>query len=253
MGEVSSIPADWKRTIDHVDFDSRSAGECGGISRTLMLRHFAEKQTGREQHSVLLHEAVQHIPTMFEKILEETLDEVVRVTKPLRERLKLQVSTGRVFPDLDTNSVLPAYQLYTRLTGNPQIRVSAIPEHLVQEYRENFNSSVLREIACNQVYSGDAFINAVYLYWIRKAKEGWPKLRPGDLAEVKEIEALVRKTTPTKVSDTDPIRLADGRSIQAHEFLFLNPKRALAEARNDGICDLNLYFSVALSHPISAF
>jgi hypothetical protein len=130
------------------------------------------------------------------------------------------------------------------LTGNPQIRVSAIPEHLVQEYRENFNSTVLREMACNQVHSGDAFINAVYLYWIRIAKDGWPKLRPGDLVEVKEIEALVRKTTPTKVSDTDPIRLADGRSIQAHEFLFLNPKRALAEARNDGICDVNLYFSV---------
>ena len=244
IGEVSSIPADWKRTIDHVDFDSRPAEECGGISRTLMLRHFAEKQTGREQHSVLLHEAVQHIPTMFEKILEETLDEVLRVTKPLRERLKRQALTGRVFPDLDASSVLPAYELYTRLTGNPQIRVSAIPERLVEEYRSSLSSSVLSEINGNQVHSGDAFINAVYLYWIRKAKEGWPKLKPGDLAEVKEIEALVRETMPTKVSDTDPIKLADGRSIQAHEFLFLSPKRALAETRNDGICDLNLYFSV---------
>ncbi len=244
IGEVSSIPADWKRSTEHFDMEGRLAGELGGISRTLMLRHFAEKQTGRQQNSVLLHEAVQHIPSMFEQILEETLDDVLRVTKPLRDRLKLQASTGRVFPDLDAKSVLPAYELYTRLTGNPQIRVSAIPEHLVQDYRENLNSSVLREIACNQVHSEDAFINAVYLYWIRKAKEGWPKLKPGELAEVDKIEALVRETMPTKVSDTDPIRLADGRSIQAHEFLFLNPKRALAETRNDGICDVNLYFSV---------
>ncbi len=43
-GECTMLPADWKRYREYVDATGRPAGQVGGVSRSLMLRHFAEKQ-----------------------------------------------------------------------------------------------------------------------------------------------------------------------------------------------------------------
>jgi hypothetical protein len=43
-GEACLIPADWKRVHNYYDTSGRAAGELGGYSSALMLRHFAEKQ-----------------------------------------------------------------------------------------------------------------------------------------------------------------------------------------------------------------
>jgi hypothetical protein len=44
VGEVVRLPADWKRTRDYYDPKGQPAGELGGYSSSLLLRHFAEKQ-----------------------------------------------------------------------------------------------------------------------------------------------------------------------------------------------------------------
>lgn len=40
VGEVALLPVDWKRERIDVDSKGRLAGESGGISTSLMLRHF---------------------------------------------------------------------------------------------------------------------------------------------------------------------------------------------------------------------
>jgi hypothetical protein len=119
VGEVALLPADWKRERTYLDSNGRPAGESGGISTSLMLRHFAEKQQTEESDSRVLREEVQPVPEMFRAILTETLDHVARITAPLRETLKLQCETGRLLPWYSPSSIVPLHELYPRLTGTP--------------------------------------------------------------------------------------------------------------------------------------
>jgi len=67
---------------------------------------------------------------------------------------------------------------------------------------------------------------------------------------VGELEEHIRLATPTKVSDLTPLPLASG-AVQPWELLFLQPKRSLAEERNDGLCDITRY--IAINRPARAF
>ena len=119
VGEALLLPADWQRYRDYYDAKGRPAGALGGYSRSLLLRHFAEKQQTPQSDSTVLFETTQPIPEMFEEILTETLDEVARLTAPLRETLRLQVQTGRLLPWYQPHDLVPVTELYPRLTGNP--------------------------------------------------------------------------------------------------------------------------------------
>ncbi|RUW64554.1 hypothetical protein EOA31_35605, partial [Mesorhizobium sp. M4B.F.Ca.ET.049.02.1.2] len=49
VGESVLLPLDWKRWREYLDADGRPAGDRGGFSRSLMIRHFAEKQQEDER------------------------------------------------------------------------------------------------------------------------------------------------------------------------------------------------------------
>jgi hypothetical protein len=247
VGEVCTIPADWKRVHEWVALDGRPAGDLGGFSRSLRLRHFAEKMRGRDENSVVLYEAFQDVPELFECEIEETLDGVKAMTAPLRQRLRLQAETGRVLPEFAEDKIIPLTDLYVRLTGNPKTRVEPIPDDLMVEYRRDFDASILVRIADHQNSSRSALSQSYYNYWQKLADAGWPKLS-GKLS-VGDIEVLVVKHLPSKLSDTSPFPLGDGQMLRADELLFLCPKRALIETRNGGICDVSRYFSVGRVTP----
>lgn len=247
IGEVCSVPADWKRLRDWVALDGRPAGELGGVSRSLRLRHFAEKQRGRDENSVVLYEAFQDIPAMFEREIEETLDRVVAMTAPLRQRLRLQADTYRILPEFAPDERVTLVDLYVRLSGNPQVRAEPIPEELLTEYRMGFDAAVLAKIAEHQRQCGAQWAKSLRTYWNRFPLSGWRNHH--DSLRVGDVEAAVREHMPTKMSDTAPFLLGDGHTLRADELLFLCPKRALIETRNDGICDVARYFSVGRVTP----
>lgn len=118
-GEASLLPVDWKRVREYYDPSGRPAGELGGYSSALMLRHFAEKQQSTNSDSVALFETTQYVPSMFEAILSETLTEVARVTQPLRETLRRQVEENRILPWFERDQLVSVIELYPYLTGNP--------------------------------------------------------------------------------------------------------------------------------------
>ena len=72
IGEVARLPVDWKRTRDYYDAKGQPAGELGGYSQALLLRHFAEKQQSENSDSIALFENTQYVPKIFEGILTET-------------------------------------------------------------------------------------------------------------------------------------------------------------------------------------
>jgi hypothetical protein len=249
IGEVCSIPADWRRTKEYLDLDGRSAGEAGGISTSLMVRHFAEKLRGREENSLVLYEAFQHIPSIFEQIIEETLDGVLRMTAPLRDRLREQAVAGRLFPEFPLNSTISRSELYVRWTGNPQISTTPIPDAMIEAYRESFDPQVLEAIRDQQGVEGRARSRAkpYHNFWRRLAEAGWPDLP--DHIPVALAEEMVRKQTPTKISDTTPFLLGNDKFLRADELMFLMPKRALSETRNGGICDISRYVAIGRVTP----
>jgi hypothetical protein len=271
VGEAALLPADWKRERTYVDTKGRPAGEAGGISTALMLRHFAEKQQTEESDSRLLRENTQPVPDMFRQLLTETLDRVAHITQPLRDTLKLQCETGRILPWYQENDIVPFTELYPRITGNP-FWLIVDDDSFLERYRQTFAPDVLHELHQHQlqVYAGSAgkLNMALYMFGnrlLQQMRQGETTLRFRNSAgailavdqrmswantylRIGDLETHIRASTPTKVSDMAPLPAESG-AIQSWEFLFLQPKRSLAEERNDGLCDITRYMSVNRPDP----
>lgn len=265
-GEIALLPADWKRERTYLDAKGRPAGESGGISSSLMIRHFAEKQQDEEADSRVLCEATQPVPEMFRELLTETLDRVAKISEPLRATLKLQCETGRLLPWYPIDSVVRFVDIYTHLTGNPFWQKIERAQ-FTERYRESFDPAIFAELYAyqNAGCGGAATLDsAAYVFGHRlktailngKTKLSFrysdgsvldccPEKMPWQITylHVGELEEHVRRFTPTKVSDLTPLPLATG-SLQPWELLFVQPKRSLAEERNDGLCDVTRYISI---------
>ncbi|RDI57233.1 hypothetical protein [Microvirga subterranea] len=263
ISESCTLPADWRRVKKFVTSDGRPAGEIGGISEALILRHFAAKQRGRNEDSQVLFEAEQPVPQIFEPIIEEAFDGILRRTEPLRRRLKQQTETGRLFPEFDLADLVPVGEFYPRLSGDLRLLDDQLPEDLVAEYKRTFAPEILdrlwetqlrpahrlRKYAVNYFHQfgfravGDHGI----LFPARKADgSAWngPVRWIDAYVRVGELEKAVREAMPRKLPDVDPHQLTGGRRLYPYEMLLLAPKAALAEERNGNILDVNRYFAI---------
>lgn len=261
-GECTVLPADWKRYREYFDVHDQPAGQAGGVSRSLMLRHFAEKQRVQGKDGIALFETVQHVPAVFEGVLESTLDQVVAATEPLRKTLRRQLETGRILTQFEKGELVRAAEIYTYLTGNPFI--VRLPEEdrrkYVEEYQREFSPTVFDDLRADQmkaVRDGKLLEVAVYQYFRRlkgvplrnvygdvldgdfEGKRNWSKI----YLRVDEIETYLKNGVATKKSDSAPIRLSNGE-LSAWELLFLMPKRALGDTKETGLCDITRYCAV---------
>ncbi|WSH68191.1 hypothetical protein U8Q05_30340 (plasmid) [Rhizobium ruizarguesonis] len=254
IGETALLPLDWKRWLEYFDADGRPAGEHGGYSRSLMIRHFAEKQQDDERNDgVSLYENTQHVPPMFEQVLVETLDHVERITAPLRERLRQQTATGRIFPEYADDTLVPASEMYVRMTGNAVFTDVDLPEELVRGYREGYDATFLAEIQDLQKGRAQRGLSA---FWTKPAQKQIPVRNalgvPFDgsidwrtaFVRVGDVERHIRESRATKLSDTSPTRTTDGTLLYPHEMMFLVPVRNLIEGRNNGVLDITLYSAI---------
>ena len=138
IGEAALLPFDWKRERNYFDAKGKPAGLSGGISTSVMIRHFAEKQQSDESDSNILVEGAQPIPELFLDIINRTLDRATSLTAPLRKTHKLQCETGRLLPRYNADELIPIPDVYIHLTGNP-IWTSQSNESLKQ-YRKTLIS-----------------------------------------------------------------------------------------------------------------
>jgi len=251
-GECAMLPADWKRYREYVDTIGRPADQLGGVSRSLMLRHFAEKQRVIYEDSTALFESVQFVPMIFEEILATTLDGVVAATEPLRRTLRRQIETGRILPQFESGDLVPAAELYTYLTGNPF--VADLPQDVRRQYigtyQRDYNPEVFDALRMEQlqaIRAGKCLTIAAYKFFQRftgppfrdangyvwEGKKDFVRL----YLRIDEVEEFLKRGLPTKQSDATPIKLANGELV-AWELMFLMPKRALAEGLGAGLCDV---------------
>lgn len=276
LGENATVPVDWERWREYVDTDGRLAGEKGGISRSLMIRHFAEKQaadegikktgSGNREPTIMLYETAQHVPPMFEEIVLESLATAHRVTQPMRDRLRRQTETGRLFPEFNPYDIVPGWDLRSRCTGAIHFAESPIPENLITAYREAFNLDALEQIRLQQIESlhRDGVNKRVGGYWsrLRKISGLRPRRSTGDpypdsksvkandlFFKVGEVEDLMERIAPTKMPDRAPFSLQNGTQLYPHELLFLLPINDRIESMDRGVLDIARYFAIGRADP----
>jgi hypothetical protein len=262
IGEVSLLPADWKRTLEYRDRDGVPAGERGGFSSALLLRHFAEKQGSSRREVGSLYETTQFVPAMFEDILTETLDQVSKWTEPLRMTLKAQCETGRFFPMYNLDALIPLEDFYLHTTG--MVLLKDIDENdykpFLNRYRENLNILVLDELVAHQRASTAKTRMAFFQFAIRLRKKGMILRSANGLptnvsgpqekfVRIDDAEQYVRTHTRTKLSDTTPFKLDGGKPVQPWELLFLIPKRAVGEGRDQLPCHVGKNLGIGISTP----
>ena len=260
IGEISLLPLDWKRTLDYRDRDGTPAGDSGGFSRAVLLRHFAEKQGSKSREVGTLWETSQFVPAMFEQILGDTLEEMERLTTPLRKTLKAQCETGRLLPMYTMDALLPVSELYGLMTGG--VLFKDVPAHIVdpyvERYRDNFDVAILDELMEQQNNSSSKHRSGFYTFANRLRDDGLPFRHSNgaiwsgrgvtnQFVRVDEVEAYARARTPTKVSDTGSFQLDGGKQLNAWELMFLIPKRAVGEGRGNLPCHVGKTFSVGIA------
>lgn len=256
VGEVALLPLDWKRTRSYLDESGKPAGDSGGISDALMIRHFAEKQG-----TMRLYETTQFVPEMFRNEIEKTLEQVEKLTAPLRNTLKAQFETSRIFPKYRLEQLVDAVEMYVHLTGNPVWEIAPLSPattHCIVRYRETLDHTELLKLPEIQSRSTQ-LAAAVSRYFSQEKRnqgmvlrnaDGFPdneKGVRGKFLRVSDVEAYVTKYIPTKLSDLAPLPLDNGRKLAPWELLFLMPKRAVGAGRGDSVLDPSKTFSVGIS------
>lgn len=135
--EIALLPSDWERWREWTDIEGRPASERGGISRSLAIRHFAGKQATKAKgpSSRQLVPKLQFVPEQFEGIVLHTLHEVEQATRPFRTTLERQLKSGRIFPDLAEDELIPIWDLHARLYGHAHVSAVPIPDELIRHYK----------------------------------------------------------------------------------------------------------------------
>lgn len=87
--EVLSLPHDCLEWEEHIDIvTQQNASTIGGVGKSLRLLYFAAKQ--RDGAPDLLIERRYYVPAAFEKLVVETVTEIIEATAPLRKILQAQ-------------------------------------------------------------------------------------------------------------------------------------------------------------------
>lgn len=253
VGEIALLPLDWRRTRTYLDQTGKPAGDSGGVSEALMVRHFAEKQgTG------LLYESTQFVPEMFRDEMERTLERVVDLTAPLRATLKAQYEAGRAFPQYAPDDLVDAVEMYSHLTGNPvweMAPLSSMVKACITQYRDTLDHTKLKQLP--ELQRGPKGLAVAVSRYFDRARglilrDIFGNASPGrgvqgKYLRISDVESYVTNHVPTKISDLAPFVLDNGRKLAPWELMFLMPKRAVGAGRGDSVLDPTKTFSVGIA------
>ncbi|MDC7694280.1 hypothetical protein PQU94_08305 [Asticcacaulis sp. DXS10W] len=261
VGEAFRVPVRCLRIREYFDRKGRNAAIKGGIGTSVQIRYFAEKQsTDRVQDGFVLLESFQDVPDLFANPISDIVERTRELTRRLRERLEAQLETGRLFPDLEPDTIVPDWDIYLRVSGNIQLGASPLPTALVEKYRETFSEDALDNLRTNQIQAYNRKPNRrIFEYferWAEKGsyvlfrnKDGKPVFpHPGGrhYFRVQDIERYVKEYLPTKRPNLGALALSSGGIHYPHDFLFLFPTRSVVEDRDGGILDVGKYAFVGL-------
>jgi len=260
VGEIVSLPAG---CLIQECSELPKASAFWPTQPQFLLRYFAEKQ-GQDARQYEFVEMVQHIPALLTSTISESVTTLLGITRPLRSMVERQRKTGNLFPDFQSDELLPWTDAYTRMSGMIRVAIIDIPENMKEMYRKSYDIEILSEIREQQrlalVKSGasprvnDYFrrsqSNSKWPLLLRDAQGSTVRLEPNErvsrrslFVRAGDMEKFVRATMPTKLPDLREGKSSTGK-FGLEDRLFLIPGRARAEAAHDAIIDVERYFSV---------
>lgn len=272
ISEVCNLPNDCLQNITHHHKKISNQLDFKPKCNSLALKHFASKMRSERQDSITLFEALHHVPDMFREGVQDTIEAFQTYSEPMRDRIEAQLNTGRIFPEFNKDEIIPAFEFYARLTGEPFMYRDPLESELIEEWKETSNLEVLNRIEVRQrnLASTKNLLNRVRTYFQMRLRIKKPdgsyerapfvyscgnpyneeRLRYGQLHfRVGALEAFLKKCLPTKLSDHVSLKLRSGRTLSSHDLLFLAPKRAVGEGRNGRICDIRKYAFLGIIQP----
>jgi len=232
LGEVALLPLDCQRTRAYFDANGRNPEDVGGISNSLSLRHFAEKQG-----TTALYETTQFVPEIFRDALEDTLNHVAELTAPLRATLKAQYESGRIFPMYKKEELVDVAEMYTRVTGCAVWvrKPTAEIQEVLRRYKQHWDVKELGPLGKlqSELTMVSAAVGAFYNQDARRAgllvrdssgtRDDSLGLR-GKVVLVDDVERFMLNRLPNRGSHLTPIARANGEPLAPWELLFLFPK-----------------------------
>ncbi|WP_312607896.1 hypothetical protein [Agrobacterium pusense] len=251
--EVLGAPVGCLSWRDFVDGDGKPSGAGGGVSREAFFRYFGlKKETESDQGSAALYETSQNVPMLFQKIFEDTVEDVRRVTAPARVRLRAQATSGRLLPEYDRHEIVPAVEIFSRLTGNLRYADCDLPPDVVAAYRRSLDFEHLKSLREYQESCGGVS-HTVVSFFSRKNfrphdRHGVPILGRNKnwfscYFRVGEVEDALMRELVTKSPELNTLVMQGDRRYGTHDMLFLMPVRNLVEGRNRGVLDVERYYA----------
>ena len=64
----------------------------------------------------------------------------------MRNRITIQSKTNRIFPEFSIDDIVPIFEFYTRLTGEPFLYEDPREEELIDKWKTTYDLEILEEI-----------------------------------------------------------------------------------------------------------
>lgn len=262
--EHSSLPLECLAYREVLKGEGSGAGKKYAYTQRLDLTNFAAKHdpSSKASRSILV-KSVQAVPIDLEDIIIEARDSIEYLTKPLRNRIRLQRETDRILPMYEPDQMVELIELYPVITGNLWFLNSDPPQDMVDQYRSSWSHEdrgKIRDFRDQIARRQDSF-RPVLSFFSKAVRNGLQVYRNGErtnrklghwgaMGRIADVEEYLAKQARTKLSDLTSYGVSDGTNLLPEDQLVLVPKRALIEGRNDGILDVDAYFAVGAYHAI---
>lgn len=257
ISEITSLPLNCIKkhnVLDKKIYEKNK--QYGAVSHYFSLKYFAEKLEKENQHNILQIES-QIIPEIFELEILSIVESIEKLTLGIRSTLKNFENKNLGFYD----DYIPAYSAYLILSGNSifleNIEYDTKELNIIQR-QELSNKLIELQI---KLLDTKEFTHSFYTYMQRLRLKCciYNQKKQPYLSHEKIIyrTSFFRKSDilnyifnekESKSPDLYSIKVNDGSVINSSDFLFLYPKRALIENRNNGLLAIDHYLSIGVTN-----
>lgn len=259
IGEIVKLPKDCLVGPFEVLSDEifKSNQKFGAIKEYYKLKYFAEKQISGNKTDRNLEIAYYTIPSIFLEPITSIIKFIEKLSSPLRQTL-LEIENKKFYINKKNHKFISAIDVYLLITGN---------SNFIEGYSEKIQqikslcildryTVVIQHVDFQKQKKNQQFTANFYEFF-QKLKKIVPPHNPTDKPWKSKINwwdaqfkisdiAIYLECMPSKLPDLYIFNIDKKQEIRSSDFLFLYPKRAILETRNDGIIDISKTYSIGV-------
>ena len=247
IGEIVKLPKDCiVGPVNILKEKVYEKNECfGAVKEYYKLKYFAEKQISGNSTERNLEVAYYIIPPIFLEPIKRIIKLIERLSTPLRKTL-IEIENNYFPINIKNHKFISAIDVYLLITGNSNF-IEGFSERIVQIKKLDISDryTLLEkhiEFQKNQINSQ---FTANFYEFFQKLKKILLPYNPTSKSWISKINwwdaqfkvsdiAIYLESMPSKLPDLYDFTTNIGENIKSSDFLFIYPKRAILETRNEG-------------------